>query len=149
MSFFDTEDKKEYPLIPEGEHIATLHNVTCDLDKDPVRVSVQYKLENNRRLFQNFNINEKGKTWFTWQLRELGLLSAAKNLLKDPDKAVPVEIAKAIVDAAAPMLNKTLKLNVKHDVWQGKTREKPYVVEGVTMSETAPKGVDLEEKLPF
>jgi hypothetical protein len=153
MSFYDSEDKKEYALIPEGDHEASLFNVTCDITKTPPTVSVQYKLANNRRLFQNFKVDEKGGKWMRWQMSELGLASVAKTLVANPETASAVDVAKSYVDAAKPFLGHIVTIQVEHTKWQGKTYERVKVVTGLdtdnSKSIPAPKGVDTQEPLPF
>jgi len=146
MSFFDSESKSEYSLVPEGKYKASLFNVTCDLTSLEARLSVQYKLENNRRLFQNFKITDAGKKWLTWQMGTLGLSSVAKNLVEKPESATPAEIAKSYVDASKNYIGKVVELEVNHSEYNGKTREQVKVDTG--FQDVAPK-MDADDEIPF
>ena len=157
MSFFDSEQKNEFEPIPEGNYQAVIFNVDCDLTKNPPTVSVQYKLENNRRVFQNFRFDDKGKKWIVWQMGELGLNEAAKRLLPHPTQATPHDAAKSYVEAARQVLNKVVGIEITHREYNGKKYESVKIIDGLgatttptplTKTSAAPK-FDANEPLPF
>lgn len=79
MSFWDNETD-EKPLLREGEYSALLFNCEMDTSKkgDPV-LKLQYKLNNNSRLFQQFNFAPTSAKYILWQMGVLKLNDTVKN----------------------------------------------------------------------
>lgn len=126
MDFYETDNKAdgEFSLIKPGMYSATIFDVTTK-ERDGVQtMSVQYKLENNRRLFQNFKFNESGRKWISWQLGELGVLVKAKETAK-PNETIE-QTARNIHNTMVNFfVGKPCKLEVDHKEWTNpKTKEK-------------------------
>lgn len=146
MSFYDSDESK-FDLIPTGNYVATIFNVTIDETKDPVKMSVQYKLENNRRCFQNFKFNDAGKKFLTWQAGILGWNSLAKE--KNPEAKTPQEFARAYLEASKSLLGKKVELEMSHREWEGKTYESVKLIDLLDESLQGPPSINKEEELPF
>lgn len=150
MSTWDTEDKNEYPLQPEGKVTAEVFDVKPgDKDGTPT-LSVQYKLASNKRMWQNFSFNEKGRKFCKWQMSELGLNDTAKALRKSESWE---DIRNSYVDAFKEVLGKEVTLKISHKEWNGKKYE------SVLVSMAAPVGLagdqnkapsfDSDDRIPF
>lgn len=146
MSFYDSDESK-FDLIPTGIYIATIFNVTIDETKDPVKMSVQYKLENNRRCFQNFKFNDAGKKFLTWQAGVLGWNTMAKE--KNPDAKTAQEFARAYLDSSKDLLGKKVELEMSHREWEGKTYESVKLLGFADETQANPPLMDSSEELPF
>lgn len=153
---WDWNEEKTYDLVPEGVYTVTLVTATLDEEKTVPRLNVQYKLENNRRVFQSFSFDEKGNKWVTWQFGVLHLNTKAKALLKDPSAATNVDIARVYTAALMELVNTKMTVEVTHTEWQGKAKEKVTLVDSSSSPiaftnsvMTTPAGVSTSEPLPF
>lgn len=145
MSWFEQEKN----LIEEGEHSAVIFDVHLDRLNDPWRLSIQYKLENNQRIFQNFKFDEKGKKWLTWQMSQLCLNERAKELCEDQTEIEA--IALAYFAAAEEIKGTWVDLDVKHSEYNGKTYANASVLGRLESGPTQKPdfGVSTKEQIPF
>lgn len=154
MGFFD--DNEEYTAIEEGTCTAKIVDISMDNDKGYPRISIQYALDNNRRIFQNFNFNEKGSKFIVWQFGILGINDKVKEATKNSEDYEV--IAKSYLDISGTLLNKYVQISVSHREYNGKTYEnvkllnligddKPVSMPAATS--TTQNGVDTTESLPF
>lgn len=148
MSFYSDKSTEEYSLIPVGQYTAELFNVKPgDRDGTPT-LSFQYKLENNRSVFQNFSFNERGMKWISWQLGVLGLNKKAQDLAKGDD--TPSVAQKAYLEASSALINSIVTLEITHNIYEGKTREVTKLVScDLKDTESSLPTIDDEERLPF
>jgi len=167
MSFYDEQsagaDKNDFPLIPEGKYKVMLNAVKLRQTPNKADVlSLEYKLENNRRCFQNFRFDESGSKWARWQLGTLGVLSEAKKTSKEGESVSETMLnVKRTIDSL--FIGKVFSIELTHRKWtppSGKevTVESVRVIEKSTKvdmlsnkdSESkGPPSFDSDDELPF
>jgi hypothetical protein len=149
MSYFEDNKPKQYDLLEPGIYQATVNDVKPDSYKDTPTFSISYKLDNGRLVFQNFFIDEKSKKYLTWQCGILGLTSLAKAKIKDPAAANPTEVQKAYIDASRDILGKKVQVELKNEVYAGKTRQRVYLIDSKELPNMVPNFDQKEDELPF
>ena len=142
------QDQEEFSLIAPGTYTAKVHEVTTKTEPW-LQMSVQYKLENGRRLFQNFSFNEKGAKFISWQMSTLGVLAKAKETKVEGE--TPTQAMTNMANTIkSHFVGKTVKLDVIHRQYTAKDgRQK--TAENVLVTETgntAPS-LDTGDDLPF
>lgn len=151
MDFYETNNEPMNQLIKPGTYKATIFDVRSKEVNGEHTLSVQYKLENNRRLFQNFKFTEAGKKWLTWQLGELGVLTKAKETAK-PGETIEQTVRNVHNTMVNHFVGKTCKLEVTHKDWTNpKTKETKKFENAKVLAEdsmVAPK-MDEDDELPF
>jgi len=91
MSFLDEFDNaesaenKEFSEIDNGEYVAVISNTSLDKTKDPWRVSFEYTIKggdfDSRKVFANYQVNEKGGPFLKKDLKTLGQDDITSNTL--------------------------------------------------------------------
>lgn len=117
MGFFDNDTN--YELVNPGVYVATLDNATLDETKDVPKLSLTYSLNNKRKIWQNFTVNEKSAIWLSWQLGIIGSWQEAKETCKDDQSSSLV--ARACLDSLGKKLGTKFEMTVEHNEYNGKT----------------------------
>lgn len=129
-------DKKDFQPVAPGVYRAIINDVTSK-EKDGVHtLSIQYKLENNRRLFQNFKMNEKGQKWMQWQLADLGVLSKAKETAKENENEEQT-IKNLHNTIVRHFIGKVVNIEVTHNNWKNPSTGVNKIYESVKVSGAA------------
>jgi len=151
MSWFDDDGDKKFEELKEGFYAATLTNATLDETKEEPRISVEFTLENKRKVWLNLRLSEKQKKFFNWQMRELGVYEHAKELARAGKPT-----AHAFIDALAQIIGVTCELEISYRDWQGKRYQSVRVescgvpAKTTTVTTKAEEvGFDANEPLPF
>ena len=148
------EKETDYDLIKEGNYTATLDDFVFYTDKEPKKLRLQWRLDNNRVISQFFSFNEKSVKWLSWQLgiiecysgseiRELGLNTADEVLVYVENKLQKTN-------------NLIVDLEIQHRTYNGKTSENALVKEKIntvinhapTKKQSEPPSLD-DCELPF
>jgi len=159
MSWFDNSE--DFGLLKPGTYLAEIYDFKFDVlgnaaTETPPSMKIQYKLDSNKRLFQNFKFNEKGRKWLTWQMGIIGLNDEAKKLVKGEESAA--KIAKAYCDASKELLGKRVEIEVGHNTYTDRTGNERTVetvkllgfAEAFGAGKTSePPDFDHTEPLPF
>lgn len=148
MGFFDTEER-EFDLVPAGIHVAKIDDVKLDETKEHPKLSVTYKLQNNRLIWQNFTINEKSQKWISWQLGIMGAWQLAKESCKDTSSMS--NVARACLDAIGEKMkeNQMFEMLVEHREWQDKTFANAKLERVLEREEAAALVRELKNKKPI
>jgi hypothetical protein len=144
MNFYDSgNDEKEssdgFAPVKPGTYKAVINDVTSKEYKGDQTLSLQYKLENNRRLFQNFKFNDTGKKWLTWQLGDLGVLSEAKKTAKE-NETIEQTVRNIHNTIAKSYIGKVVTIEVTHSDWTNPTTKVKKTYENIKIvpNDTAP-----------
>lgn len=132
MSFYESDAgaEGEFGLVKPGIYKAVINDVASKEFSGDQTLSLQYKLENNRRLFQNFKFNEKGKKWLTWQLGDLGVLSEAKKTAKE-NETTEQTVRNIHNTIAKSYIGKVVTIEVTHSEWTNPTTKVKKTYENV------------------
>lgn len=67
----------DFEILPDGEYSAIIDNSSLDIQKEPARLSVTYKITEgkfqNRRVFTNYNLAGKGLGFLKKDMKTLGI----------------------------------------------------------------------------
>jgi len=164
MGIFDTDD---YEVVPEGNYAAKLEDCSLDETKADPKISVTYKLNNGRTMWQNFTFKDTTVKWLAWQLGVIGAWQLAKKSCTDDENYAAV--ARACLDALGPSIGKYFEAEVAHREYNGKTyadlklvneipaaiaKAYPKTSAAQNQSQKAPppvtpKKMDNDEEIPF
>ena len=166
MSFWDNETKDNNVVLSPGQYTALVFNCECKLTKtgEP-SLSVQYKLNNNARLWQNFTFRPSSAKWILWQMGVMGLNELVKN--KHGKTEDMTQLRDQYFTELSALVGATyLNLDVTYEDYQGKEMQKiklldlsdklayescdiSYESSGSKDNEFPAPKIDTNEEIPF
>jgi len=152
--WMEKDEEMTYELLPNGKYECELENATVDQTVTPNRLSCTYKIVTgeyrNRKLWQNFNLDEKSKKWLRWQLGILGSWGEARDSVAGSES----EFFDLLTEATFKQVGSVYVLmKVTQDTYEGKTRNKALIEElcvpNFANNMDEPPSISNEEELGF
>ena len=123
-SWFDEDTKRaEFKELDAGKYKSTLTNVSLDETGDVEKLSIEFTLNNKRKVWMNLKFSEAQKKFANWQFRELGVYEDAKRI--GQTKSAP----RAFLEAITLALGNEYMLDLSYRDYNGKTYSSIKVLE--------------------
>lgn len=102
-----------FEVVPEGDYVALVDNVTIDMTKKPARVSLIYTIvggdQDKRKLFSNYNLEGRGLGFLKKDMKQLGC--DYSNIKRPEDLVTSIKTA----------IGRACEVAVKHREYNNKT----------------------------